>query len=866
VTKDRKIIFSMRLKIILLLVILILFSLGSYLFFAIDLFVQDKTVYLYDSSLNTLKTYSESLQGLYDISETKSAEIIRKYNINNNLDSNVFENEKNILAFVVRDDENITVYNNSNIFEETKNLFSLKADYLEKSQFKEYLFSEQKEQIEKINLTQKLAFPSIGISIKSSLNTRRYIIVLSLANYLKELKSDKSFDRYLLNTNLESIINSSDNGAAASKELYVQEFQKNKVDRGVKEVIDGKGNEKIAAYIRLPNLGLLLVSEILKDKAFAITSVLIQKSSVAAIFLTTLAILLGIIFSSTLTKPISLLVEGTKEVANKNYNSLVKVNTSDELGILSDSFNFMGQEISRQIQELEEAKAQLENYSQNLEEMVKVRTAELKKANDFLDAMINSLDQGLMVFDQSNICHETYTTACERLFDKKPAHLNFFEVLGVHDQEKVELYKRWSTNLFKEIIPFEHLAVLGPKNVTNNDDFHSEDFKYISLDYFPMRNEDRKIENIVAVATDKTNEIKAQRSFEEKEAQAQMIVKLVENKRQFLSFIEEFKNYLYQMKRSFKDEIQYEKILGALHSIKGGAGLFSMKKIAEMTHHFEEEVLSIRKSKTMGDASIKERLEEIYRELDGSLHLFLTQSKNILGDVIDDGDYRFEVRKSTVINFYQAAMKLSKEKVLELFEEEFYKEPLIEGIKSYANLVKDLSQKFAKDINPVIFEGCHLRIVLSDYSSFFSSLVHVFRNSVDHGIEDPEKRELLGKPRAGTIKVKCIKTIEDGIDMLTLEIEDDGGGIDPERVRQKMIKLGLEEAAKTHEDSSVIYYIFSDFFSTKEETSETSGRGVGMSAVKDEIEKREGSLKVESKVNIGTKFTFSIPFIKRSIC
>ncbi|MFQ5643421.1 MAG: chemotaxis protein CheA, partial [Thiogranum sp.] len=136
-------------------------------------------------------------------------------------------------------------------------------------------------------------------------------------------------------------------------------------------------------------------------------------------------------------------------------------------------------------------------------------------------------------------------------------------------------------------------------------------------------------------------------------------------------------------------------------------------------------------------------------------------------------------------------------------------------------------------------------------------LVHLVRNAVDHGIEQPDVREAAGKPRAGTV----ILAAEQEGDHILLSIEDDGAGMDPDVLRRKAVEKGLmdEDAAARLDDRECYNLIFAAGFSTKEVISDVSGRGVGMDVVKTRIGQLNGSVEIDSEYGKGSRLMIRVP-------
>ncbi len=177
--------------------------------------------------------------------------------------------------------------------------------------------------------------------------------------------------------------------------------------------------------------------------------------------------------------------------------------------------------------------------------------------------------------------------------------------------------------------------------------------------------------------------------------------------------------------------------------------------------------------------------------------------------------------------------------------------------QTFPRAVRDLAKQFKKEIDFQI-EGGDTELDKKVLEEINDPLVHIMRNCVDHGIEDPETRKKLGKPPVGTVKLAAR---QEG-DRIIIEITDDGAGIDPDKVRESAVRKGYisEAEAAAMSDREAMYLIFEAGFSTAAIITEISGRGVGMDVVREfVVEKLKGSLDVESEVGKGTRFKLTIP-------
>ncbi len=183
-------------------------------------------------------------------------------------------------------------------------------------------------------------------------------------------------------------------------------------------------------------------------------------------------------------------------------------------------------------------------------------------------------------------------------------------------------------------------------------------------------------------------------------------------------------------------------------------------------------------------------------------------------------------------------------------------QPIKKVFGRFPRVVRDLARSLNKEIRlEMIGEDTDLDKNLVE--ALADPLVHLVRNSVDHGIEMPDEREKAGKPREGTV---ILSASQEG-DHILLSIEDDGRGMDPNKLRDIAVERGLmdREAANRLEDKECYNLIFAPGFSTKKEISDISGRGVGMDVVKTSITQLNGSIEIDSQLGRGTRIDIKVP-------
>ena len=180
--------------------------------------------------------------------------------------------------------------------------------------------------------------------------------------------------------------------------------------------------------------------------------------------------------------------------------------------------------------------------------------------------------------------------------------------------------------------------------------------------------------------------------------------------------------------------------------------------------------------------------------------------------------------------------------------------PIRAAFGKTARLVRDLARKNSKMVH-LTAEGEGTEIDRKMIEGLNDPLVHMIRNAVDHGIEPPEERERLGKPKVGNLRLAARHSGGN----VVIEIQDDGRGLARDKIIEKALSKGLIESDKGISDEEVSNLIFEPGFSTARQLTAVSGRGVGMDVVKKGIEALRGRVEVSSRPNEGCTFTISLP-------
>jgi len=246
-----------------------------------------------------------------------------------------------------------------------------------------------------------------------------------------------------------------------------------------------------------------------------------------------------------------------------------------------------------------------------------------------------------------------------------------------------------------------------------------------------------------------------------------------------------------------------------------------------------------------------ERLDQVLN-LSGEIGLTKNRLTHLRSDILqgrNDADTLRELDQSVsqldmlVVNLQNAVMKTRMQPIGRLF-------------KKYPRLARDLARSLGKDVE-LVLSGEETEMDKTMIEDLNDPLVHLVRNAVDHGVETPEDRLAAGKPEKSVVELSAR---QEG-DHILITITDDGKGMRPEVIRNKAVEKGLitAEMANTLDEARCLELILLPGFSTKDEISSVSGRGVGMDVVKTNIQKLNGTVSIQSEAGKGSTFSISLP-------
>jgi two-component system chemotaxis sensor kinase CheA len=489
----------------------------------------------------------------------------------------------------------------------------------------------------------------------------------------------------------------------------------------------------------------------------------------------------------------------------------------------------------------------LELANRNLE----VGSSELKALSDSVKAMMDSLGQGYLIFDKFGFCSGIFSKACEELLETIPAGKQLWEVLkiDISDQEEIDT---WIRMMFEETIDFRDLAILGPAKFK-----HSQN-RSIHLEYKPIRDLNNRISGIVLIATDRTAEDEKQFMLDEKKRYVDKIVQLSNNRHQFKRFVNYTNNFLAEVQ--LKDDQtrtadEYLEIRRKFHTIKGGAGMFGMDEFKTAIHLFESEMKVLIEESPISTNKVDQLIIYSSMKLMELLSTFVVEFQFIVGDNFHANSVALEIEVERIRDYILTLQDSS---------EAFIRMVVAQSVQSYFSgynhFCASIADQLGKAINPLEINCGDFRVPPGLYDDLFSTFVHLFANSITHGIESSQDRIKLNKTAAGNIALTLTEIDKNAKKWWVFTVKDDGRGINIDQLRKTLVEKGHLEAL--NEDTpKLLQRILNSNISTSQKTNQFTGRGVGVGAVRFEVEKLGGSIVVSSETGKYSSFKIEVPQI-----
>ncbi len=565
-----------------------------------------------------------------------------------------------------------------------------------------------------------------------------------------------------------------------------------------------------------------LVMELTTGPASAARVHLIQ----AAVGIGSGALLLGMLFAWGIAHSIARRVEdiahAASEVAQGDFaRTLVLNGPRDEIGILALAFDGMVRRLRELIDHIHRT-AREENA--RLEHLVGERTGQLDRKNADLQLVLDNVDQGFVTIDRAGNVVGERSRIIAAWFGSISVGDSLWACLERSNPGCGFPFEAAWSQLIDGVMPASVCLAQMPAECA----FFG---RHLRFEYKPLGSEET-FEKLLVVISDATAVVERNRTEQQKRDMINLSIRLLNDRAGFLEFAAETDLLLKRIVLNTTDLASRKR---DLHTLKGNSAIFGLSGLSALCHDVESELEA--GAETVQSASVAEEWERIRR-----------RTQQLLGERVST-DLAVDKRE------YQAVVDAVRARrdhaALEKLLTAWSLEPVRVRLERAAEQLSSAAERAGKGTPTVAVEATSIYLAREELSEFWSVFAHVVRNGVSHGLEHPEERAERSTVAKHDFELRA--GIQNG--SLFVELEDHGPGIDWETIRLRARQLCLP--ADTQPD--LIAAIFADGISTNSEVSEWSGRGVGLSAVRDACLRQRGKIDVDTVRGAGTKFRFSWP-------
>ncbi len=512
----------------------------------------------------------------------------------------------------------------------------------------------------------------------------------------------------------------------------------------------------------------------------------------------------------------------------RDYATRARKTTDDELGVLTDAFNEMLAGIQARDEELE-------HHRKNLEALVAARTSELGKRNEAMRLVLDNVEQALVTVRADGTMESERSAAFERIFGCPASHQHFADRIADNDPRTREFLRMTWEAAVEDLMPLELILDQMPKSL------HREG-RHLTIDVKPIA-PDGTFGGALMMITDVTAAVEARREQESQREYVKVFERVMRDRAGTIEFVAETGRLVDAVVGRTKTDLAL--VMRDVHTIKGNAAIWDVVSVAKVAHELETFVVD--EQALPGGEQIA-ALSAVWKR-------FAARAAELLEATTSAT--RAEVSRDEIEAILVEVRKIDNHDALERTIDRLGHEPTQVRFERVKVQAETLARKLHKPTPTVVIDAAGVRLPAPRFAPFWQSLIHVVRNTMDHGIEAPEAREAAGKQPSGTLTLRSRVTADE----LSIEVGDDGAGIDWDRVRAKAGAMGLP--AKTRRDLEQA--LLSSGFSTAEKVTEISGRGVGLGATLGECQRLGGRVEIVTEIRRGTTFRFLFPRRKNEL-
>jgi signal transduction histidine kinase/HAMP domain-containing protein len=628
-----------------------------------------------------------------------------------------------------------------------------------------------------------------------------------------------------------------------------------------RQLLMSAGNRAIVSTLALYNEELNVIEQLIDLR---ITRFSRDRNIVTGFTISVLLLMcyLFLAFDMSVRKGVYQLNTLMDSVAKGDLSARGAIHSQDEMGSLTRSINSMLQSLETMYEQVRQSRDRLEIWNQELERKVAERTASLRN-------LLDHAGQGFLSFGDNLLVAGEYSAECVAIFKRDIAGATVAALFYPDDGKQQTFLEA----LFRKIFT-EQDALLRDTYFTLLPDELVIDERHIGVAYKVIENPaapGRK--EIMLILTDRTEQKALEAKMQEEKDVLAMVVRVVTHAEDFFTTIRQYSAFCLEelpclLNGDSPVEDKLATVFRTIHTFKGTFGQLGLRHAVKELHELEGFLTKLRAegAATRGEGGLAERFAPYPPAIMLSwLDEDIATLKDTLGESFFAQEDTLVVDGAKLLDIEEKIERLLApaecRQLVTALRGLRYK-PFKELLQAYPEYVINLADKYGKMLNQVAVDGGETPVDPIKFGHFAKSLGHVFRNAVIHGLESPDERLAAGKDENGSVNCR----IHEETDGLIVTIADDGRGIDPRRIREVAVNKGIcdEQTAASLADEAALELIFADGFTGADEVDELAGRGVGLSAVRSELVRLGGSVKVNTAPGGGTEFRFFLPLLSRN--
>ncbi|HEY2404851.1 MAG TPA: HAMP domain-containing protein [Polyangiaceae bacterium] len=512
------------------------------------------------------------------------------------------------------------------------------------------------------------------------------------------------------------------------------------------------------------------------------------------------ALLLGFFVSTRVTRPIRALTEGAGRIGEGELDTVIRVDSRDEIGDLAEAFNRM---------------------TRNLRQTISA----LDSRNGEMRLVLDNINQGLLVIDRDGVMARERSASIDEWFGPVPPKTTLWAYLAPHDATLAKMLRLGWQAVCDGFLPLELTLDQLPKLLGAVG-------REFELGYQPIFDGDR-LSRALVVVSDVTERRKAEAMEGEQREFLAVLDRVLRDRSGFTEFLREARVIVLRLE---SDASSLTDVLRDLHTLRGNASVVGLTRLAEICRELETAVSGT------GERPAPAALAALVARW----RVLEQRFENVL-------DERAQSEQLEVDRAEHAALLQAMERGAQLSElvrrvREWQLEPVQRRLCRFAEHARGLAQRLGKGELRVRVEAEGVRLERARFQAFWAAFMHVLRNAVDHGIERPSERAARGKPACGQLVLRATKTQHE----VRIDVEDDGQGVDWDALEARARTQGLSVPRREE-------LLFVDGLSSRAQADDVSGRGIGMGAVRAACRALGGDVSITSSLGVSTLVRFTLP-------